>query len=58
MIERQRKQLHEAFEKEHAGAHEKLLAQSKAFQKEQEQAVKNLNLTVWDLITKGPPTPQ
>jgi import inner membrane translocase subunit TIM50 len=57
LIEKQRRQLHEAFEKEHARAHTEALQQAQQFQKDQEKAMKEMKLTVWDLVTKGPPQP-
>ncbi|KAI9225862.1 MAG: HAD-like domain-containing protein [Piptocephalis tieghemiana] len=58
--QQKRLQMRAAFAQEHEQMVKEATAMNKAFQEEQEKALKDMNLTVWDLITKGvppPPTP-
>ncbi|KAK9763365.1 mitochondrial inner membrane protein required for protein import [Basidiobolus ranarum] len=56
-LEEQRKQLHQTFSQEHGAMQEAAKEQLKMIQEEQAKQVQDMKLTVWQLVTQGPPVP-
>ncbi|ORX83011.1 NIF-domain-containing protein [Basidiobolus meristosporus CBS 931.73] len=56
-LEEQRKQLHQTFAQEHDAMQEAAKEQLKMIQEEQAKQVKDMKMTVWQLVTQGAPAP-